>query len=93
MPYSAEKGKKRGDLLPERLTQQDCYRIKKYWRTNLHGDQPRLIVKLGRRQGYDVLGNGAAMNMAKLRLAWNVLVAFMPWYGTTSKTPSLMSAW
>jgi DNA-directed RNA polymerase subunit beta len=79
----AEKGKKGGDLPLERLTQQDRYRIKKYWRTNQDtAINQRPIVKLGQKvvKG-EVLADGAATEYGQLALGSNVLVAFMPWYG------------
>jgi DNA-directed RNA polymerase subunit beta len=79
----AEKGKKGGDLPLERLTQQDRYRIKKYWRTNQDtAINQRPIVKLGQKVAKgDVLADGAATEHGQLALGSNVLVAFMPWYG------------
>ncbi len=79
----AEKGKKGGDLPLERLTQQDRYRIKKYWRTNQDtAINQRPIVKLGQKvKEGDVLADGAATEHGQLALGSNVLVAFMPWYG------------
>src|SRR5215217_1742174 len=66
-----------------RLTQQDRYRLKKYWRTNQDtAINQRPIVRLGQRvkQGY-VLKDSAATEMGELALGANVTVAFMPWYG------------
>src|SRR5476649_227455 len=79
----AEKGKKGGDLPLERLTQQDRYRIRKYWRTNQDtAINQRPIVKLGQKvNAGDVLADGAATEHGQLALGSNVLVAFMPWYG------------
>jgi DNA-directed RNA polymerase subunit beta len=79
----AEKGKKGGDLPLERLTQQDRYRIKKYWRTNQDtAINQRPIVKLGQKvKAGEVLADGAGTEFGQLALGSNVLVAFMPWYG------------
>ncbi|HEY2163022.1 MAG TPA: DNA-directed RNA polymerase subunit beta, partial [Gemmatimonadaceae bacterium] len=79
----AEKGKKGGYIPLERLTQQDRYRIKKYWRTNQDtAINQRPIVKLGQKvKAGDVLADGAATEHGQLALGSNVLVAFMPWYG------------
>ncbi len=66
-----------------RLTQQDRYRIKKYWRTNQDtAINQRPLVSLGQqvRQG-EVLADGAATEFGQLALGANVTVAFMPWYG------------
>ncbi|HEY4658752.1 MAG TPA: DNA-directed RNA polymerase subunit beta, partial [Gemmatimonadaceae bacterium] len=76
--------KKKGAETPlARLTQQDRYRIRKYWRTNQDtAINQRPIVRLGQkvRQG-DVLADGAGTEQGQLALGSNVLVAFMPWYG------------
>ncbi|MGQ0766786.1 MAG: DNA-directed RNA polymerase subunit beta [Gemmatimonadota bacterium] len=66
-----------------RLSSQDRYKIKKYWRTNQDtAINQRPIVRLGQKvkQG-DVLADGSATEMGQLALGANVLVAFMPWYG------------
>jgi DNA-directed RNA polymerase subunit beta len=66
-----------------RLTQQDRYRIKKYWRTNQDtAINQRPIVQLGQKvKKGDVLADGAATEHGQLALGANVTVAFMPWYG------------
>jgi DNA-directed RNA polymerase subunit beta len=66
-----------------RLTQQDRYRLKKYWRTNQDtAINQRPLVRLGQRvQQGDVLADGAATEFGQLALGANVTVAFMPWYG------------
>jgi DNA-directed RNA polymerase subunit beta len=75
---------RRGDDRPlARLTQQDRYRLRKYWRTNQDtAINQRPLVRLGQRvkQG-DVLADGAGTEMGQLALGANVTVAFMPWYG------------
>jgi DNA-directed RNA polymerase subunit beta len=78
-----EKGKKAGDEPLARLTQQDRYRIKKYWRTNQDtAINQRPIVRLGQKvKEGDVLADGAGTEFGQLALGSNVLVAFMPWYG------------
>jgi len=66
-----------------RLTQQDRYRIKKFWRTNQDtAINQRPIVTLGQRvaQG-ETIADGAGTEHGELALGANVLVAFMPWYG------------
>src|SRR6185295_18365482 len=57
---------RRGDDRPlARLTQQDRYKLRKYWRTNQDtAINQRPLVRLG-----------------QLALGANVTVAFMPWYG------------
>ncbi len=80
----AERVPKSADERPlSRLTQQDRYKIKKYWRTNQDtAINQRPIVRLGQRVGQgEVLADGAATEMGQLALGSNVLVAFMPWYG------------
>ncbi|MBA3889221.1 MAG: DNA-directed RNA polymerase subunit beta, partial [Gemmatimonadaceae bacterium] len=66
-----------------RLTQQDRYRIKKYWRTNQDtAINQRPLVRLGQKvKDGDVLADGAATEQGQLALGSNVTVAFMPWYG------------
>ena len=79
----AERAKVSGDKPLERLTQQDRYKIKKYWRTNQDtAINQRPIVRLGQKvKEGDVLADGAATEFGQLALGSNVLVAFMPWYG------------
>jgi len=79
----AERLKPSGDRPLERLTQQDRYKIKKYWRTNQDtAINQRPIVRLGQMVSEgEVLADGAATEMGQLALGSNVLVAFMPWYG------------
>ncbi|MDQ3949773.1 MAG: DNA-directed RNA polymerase subunit beta, partial [Gemmatimonadota bacterium] len=66
-----------------RLTQQDRYRLKKYWRTNQDtAINQRPLVRRGQRvTAGDVLADGAATEQGQLALGSNVTVAFMPWYG------------
>jgi DNA-directed RNA polymerase subunit beta len=66
-----------------RLTQQDRYRLRKYWRTNQDtAINQRPLVRLGQRVKVgDVLADGAGTEMGQLALGANVTVAFMPWYG------------
>ena len=78
-----DKARKDDDAPLARLTQQDRYRIRKYWRTNQDtAINQRPIVKRGQvvKQG-EVLADGAATEQGQLALGSNVLVAFMPWYG------------
>jgi DNA-directed RNA polymerase subunit beta len=80
---AAAGGKVRADQPLARLTQQDRYRVKKYWRTNQDtAINQRPLVRLGQqvKQG-DVLADGAATEFGQLALGANVTVAFMPWYG------------
>jgi DNA-directed RNA polymerase subunit beta len=79
----AEKGKKGADEPLARLTQQDRYKVRKYWRTNQDtAINQRPIVKRGQAvKSGEVLADGAATEQGQLALGSNVLVAFMPWYG------------
>src|SRR5450755_714327 len=72
-----------GDRPLARLTQNDRYRLKKYWRTNQDtAINQRPLVRLGQRvKEGDVLADGAATEAGQLALGANVTVAFMPWYG------------
>jgi len=83
-PVAAKKeAEAAGDRPLARLTQQDRYRLKKYWRTNQDtAINQRPLVRQGQKvkQG-DVLADGAATEMGQLALGSNVTVAFMPWYG------------
>jgi len=89
----AEKGKKGADEPLARLTQQDRYRIKKYWRTNQDtAINQRPIVKLGQKvKAGDVLADGAATEHGQLALGSNVLVAFMSWYGHNFEDAIILS--
>jgi DNA-directed RNA polymerase subunit beta len=66
-----------------RLSSQDRYRLKKYWRTNQDtAINQRPMVRLGQKvKAGDVLADGAATEGGQLALGANVTVAFMPWYG------------
>ncbi|HEX2719218.1 MAG TPA: DNA-directed RNA polymerase subunit beta [Gemmatimonadaceae bacterium] len=80
----AERTKKGDEDRPlARLTQNDRYRLKKYWRTNQDtAINQRPLVRLGQKvKAGDVLADGAATEMGQLALGSNVTVAFMPWYG------------
>jgi len=79
----SDRGRKDDDRPLARLTQQDRYKIKKYWRTNQDtAINQRPIVQQGQKvkQG-EILADGAATERGQLALGSNVLVAFMPWYG------------
>jgi DNA-directed RNA polymerase subunit beta len=85
-----ERGKKDDDRPLARLTAQDRYRIKKYWRTNQDtAINQRPIVRLGQKvKAGEVLADGAGTEMGQLALGANVTVAFMPWYGHNFETQS-----
>src|SRR6476619_1133769 len=85
---------RRGDDRPvARLTQQDRYRLRKYWRTNQDtAINQRPLVRLGQRvKAGDVLADGAGTEMGQLALGANVTVAFMPWYGHNFEDASVLS--
>ena len=74
----------------------DIYTLTKFRRSNQNtciNQKP--IVKVGQRVARgQVLGDGPCTELGELALGRNVLVAFMPWRGTTSRTPSWCpSAW
>jgi DNA-directed RNA polymerase subunit beta len=72
-----------GDRPLARLTQQDRYRLKKFWRTNQDtAINQRPLIKLGQKvKAGEVLADGAGTESGQLALGANVTVAFMPWYG------------
>ncbi|HEY5491123.1 MAG TPA: DNA-directed RNA polymerase subunit beta, partial [Gemmatimonadaceae bacterium] len=78
-----KEGKRDAGAPLARLTQQDRYRLKKYWRTNQDtAINQRPVVKLGQKVRLgEVLADGAATEHGQLALGSNVTVAFMPWYG------------
>jgi DNA-directed RNA polymerase subunit beta len=83
-PAERVQQERRADDRPlARLTQQDRYRLRKYWRTNQDtAINQRPLVRLGQRVKVgDVLADGAGTEMGQLALGANVTVAFMPWYG------------
>ena len=79
-----EKGAKKDGTVPlQRLTQQDRYRLRKYWRTNQDtAINQRPLIRVGQKvKAGEVLADGAATEAGQLALGANVTVAFMPWYG------------
>ncbi|HWO89477.1 MAG TPA: DNA-directed RNA polymerase subunit beta [Gemmatimonadales bacterium] len=74
---------KRIDHPLARLTQQDRYRLKKFWRTNQDtAINQRPLVRAGQQVAAgQVIADGASTEDGELALGANVLVAFMPWYG------------
>ena len=74
-------------------TQNDRYRLKKYWRTNQDtAINQRPLVQHGQRvQAGDVLADGAATERGQLALGANVTVAFMPWYGHNFEDAIILS--
>jgi DNA-directed RNA polymerase subunit beta len=82
-----------GDRPLARLTQNDRYRLKKYWRTNQDtAINQRPLVRHGQRvKAGDVLADGAATEQGQLALGANVTVAFMPWYGHNFEDAIILS--
>jgi DNA-directed RNA polymerase subunit beta len=76
-----------------RLTQNDRYRLKKYWRTNQDtAINQRPLVHHGQRvKAGDVLADGAGTEGGQLALGANVTVAFMPWYGHNFEDAIILS--
>jgi DNA-directed RNA polymerase subunit beta len=79
----ADRSQAAGDRPLARLTQQDRYRLKKFWRTNQDtAINQRPLIKLGQKvKAGEVLADGAGTESGQLALGANVTVAFMPWYG------------
>ena len=89
-----ETGDKRSTDRPlARLTQNDRYRLKKYWRTNQDtAINQRPLVHHGQRvKAGDVLADGAGTEGGQLALGANVTVAFMPWYGHNFEDAIILS--
>ncbi len=72
-----------GEIPLARLTQYDCYRLRKFWRTNQDtAINQRPIVRAGEKvEAGDVIADGAGTDGGSLALGRNALVAFMPWFG------------
>ncbi|MDQ3698730.1 MAG: DNA-directed RNA polymerase subunit beta [Gemmatimonadota bacterium] len=79
----ADRSRAAGDEPLSRLTQQDRYRLKKFWRTNQDtAINQRPLVRLGQKvKAGEALADGAGTEQGDLALGSNVTVAFMPWYG------------
>jgi len=87
-------GDRRGGERPlARLTQNDRYRLKKYWRTNQDtAINQRPLVRHGQQvEAGDVLADGAGTEFGQLALGANVTVAFMPWYGHNFEDAIILS--
>jgi len=82
-----------GDRPLARLTQNDRYRLKKYWRTNQDTaiNQRPLVTQGQRVKAGDVLADGAGTEQGQLALGANVTVAFMPWYGHNFEDAIILS--
>src|SRR5256884_5276996 len=80
---ASERGKKDSDRPLARLTQNDRYRLKKFWRTNQDtaiNQRPWVQLDQKVKAGQRVAAGGGT-ERGELALGANVVVAFMPWYG------------
>ena len=76
-----------------KLTQFDRYPLKKFWRTNQDtAINQRPLVQIGEelKEG-DIIADGPSTDFGELALGRNVLVAFMPWYGSNFEDAILIS--
>ena len=76
-----------------KLTQFDRYPLKKFWRTNQDtaiNQRPLVQVDEEVRPG-DIIADGPSTDSGELALGRNVLVAFMPWYGSNFEDAILIS--
>ena len=76
-----------------KLTQFDRYRLKKFWRTNQDtAINQRPLVKVGEKvKPGDIIADGPSTDSGELALGRNVLVAFMPWYGSNFEDAIVIS--
>jgi len=76
-----------------KLAQFDRYRLRKYWRTNQDtAINQRPLVKVGERvEPGDIIADGPSTDAGELALGRNVLVAFMPWYGSNFEDAIVIS--
>ena len=76
-----------------KLTQFDRYPLKKFWRTNQDtAINQRPLVQVGEELGKDdIIADGPSTDSGELALGRNVLVAFMPWYGSNFEDAILIS--
>ncbi len=82
-----------GDQPLAKLAQFDRYRLRKYWRTNQDtAINQRPLVKIGEDvQPGDIIADGPSTDAGELALGRNVLVAFMPWYGSNFEDAIVIS--
>ena len=83
----------RGEQPLAKLAQYDRYRLKKYWRTNQDtAINQRPLVKIGEEiHPGDVIADGPSTDQGELALGRNLLVAFMPWYGSNFEDAIVIS--
>ena len=76
-----------------KLAQFDRYRLKKFWRTNQDtAINQRPLVEIGEevKPGH-IIADGPSTDQGELALGRNVLVAFMPWYGSNFEDAIVIS--
>ena len=76
-----------------KLARFDRYRLKKFWRTNQDtAINQRPLVSIGEvvKTG-DIIADGPSTDAGELALGRNVLVAFMPWYGSNFEDAIVIS--
>jgi DNA-directed RNA polymerase subunit beta len=76
-----------------KLAQFDRYRLKKYWRTNQDTSiNQRPLVKIGEEVvPGDIIADGPSTDSGELALGKNLVVAFMPWYGSNFEDAIVLS--
>ena len=76
-----------------KLAQFDRYRLKKYWRTNQDtAINQRPLVRVGEEvQPGDIIADGPSTDSGELALGRNLLVSFMPWYGSNFEDAIIIS--
>ena len=76
-----------------KLAQYDRYRLRKYWRTNQDtAINQRPLVQIGEAvHPGDVIADGPSTDQGELALGRNLLVAFMPWYGSNFEDAIVIS--
>jgi DNA-directed RNA polymerase subunit beta len=76
-----------------KLAQFDRYRLKKFWRTNQDtAINQRPLVSIGEEvKPGDIIADGPSTDSGELALGRNVLVAFMPWYGSNFEDAIVIS--
>ena len=81
------------DLPLAKLARFDRYRLKKFWRTNQNtAINQRPLVSIGETiQPGDIIADGPSTDAGELALGRNVLVAFMPWYGSNFEDAIVIS--
>jgi DNA-directed RNA polymerase subunit beta len=76
-----------------KLAQFDRYRLRKFWRTNQDTaiNQRPLVRKGEEVQPGDVIADGPSTDSGELALGRNILVSFMPWYGSNFEDAIVLS--